>query len=184
MQRVATTVVAVVGAARAPRACVERLAGAANVRTVLPDPDAPPLDRAVDAWSAAAGAHVPYLVHDADPLEAVADAWVRRFDGAGPVGELEVAVAETLTRWRTGSFELPDYYVVVDPDALGPTRRHWYLGLLHGRAPGRVVPVARPGDLRRELRRLAPARWWPPLDRLLDGIDRVVPDRVGIAAGA
>ena len=89
-------------------------------------------------------AHSPYLVHDADPLAAVGDAWVRRYDEQGPIGELEVAVAETLARWRVGSIELPDYYLVLDAEAWGATRRHWYLGVLHGAAPARVVPVPDP----------------------------------------
>ncbi len=34
--------------------------------------------------------------------------------------------------------ELPDYYLVLDPESWAPTRRHWYLGVLARSA--RVVP--------------------------------------------
>ena len=117
-------------------------------------------------------------MHDADPLAAVADAWVRRFDEQGPVGELEVAVAETLARWRVGSIELPDYYLVLDAEAWGATRRHWYLGVLHQAAPARVIPVPDPDAAARTLPRLGAGAWWPDLDDLLGGIERVVPDQL------
>jgi hypothetical protein len=176
MRRISTTVVALVG--EPARACLEGLERAANVRAVPTDPEAAPLERATAAWQVAAGSHRPYLVHDADPLAAVADAWVRRFDEQAPAGELEVAVAETLRRWRAGTVELPDYYLVLDADAWQATRRHWYLGVLHRAAPSRVLPA--PGTaaaVRERLAVLAAGRWWPDMDRLLDGIDRLVPDR-------
>lgn len=178
MQRASTTVVVLVGLETA--AALRALEGAANVRVVDLEQDATPLDRAVTATSEAAGAHIPYLVHDADPLAAVADAWVRYFDGAGPVGELEVAVSETLTRARTGAVELPDYYLVLDPEQLDATRRHFWLGLMHRDAPGRVVPVEPdPARVLTALGSLAPGRWWSPLEDLLAGIERAVPDQIG-----
>jgi hypothetical protein len=175
-QRTSTTVVAVGGASAAE--CVERLGRAVNVVPVVVDADDPPLDRAVAAWSEAVRAHSPYLVHDADPLAAAADAWVRRFDEEGPIGELEVAVAETLARWRVGSIELPDYYLVLDAETWTPTRRHWYLGVLHSAAPARVVPVPDPDAAARVLSRLSAGAWWPDLDNLLGGIEQVVPDQL------
>jgi hypothetical protein len=178
MQRIATTVVALLGE-QAP-ACLDRLGQAPNVAAVRPDADAPPLERAAAAWEAATRTHTPYLLHDADPLETVAAAWVRRFDVEHPglAGELEVAVAETLRRWRARSIELPDYYLVLDPGAWEETRRHFYLGFLHRAAPSRVVPVAgTPERVGAQLGGLRSGRWWPEADRLLDGVDRVVPDR-------
>jgi hypothetical protein len=175
-QRTSTTVVAVVGDGAAD--CVRRLGVAVNVVPVSVDADDPPLDRAVATWAEATRAHSPYLVHDADPLAAVADAWVRHYDEQGPIGELEVAVAETLARWRVGSIELPDYYLVLDAEAWAPTRRHWYLGVLHRAAPARVVPVPDPDAATRTLPRLGAGTWWPDLDDLLGGIERVVPDQV------
>ena len=178
-RRTSTTVVAVVG--DGARACVARLARGANVVSAVPDPNDPPLDRAVAAWSEATRVHSPYFVHDADPLDATADAWVRRFESEGPVGELEVVVQDTLARWRAGSVELPDYYLVLDAESWGPTRRHWYLGVLHKAAPARVVPVAKADAAEAALPHLGAGRWWPDLDQLLADIDRVVPDQVGPA---
>ncbi|HEX6312167.1 MAG TPA: hypothetical protein VF152_11140 [Acidimicrobiia bacterium] len=178
--RASTTVVALVGE-RAPEVAAQ-LGGAANVVAVLVDAEASPFDRAVQVWNRVAGTHAPYLVHDADPLAAVADAWTRLYDGAGAVGELEVATQETLARWRAGSIELPDYYVVLDAEGWAPTRRHWFLGVLHGAAPARIVPVgATASEVAGALGRLAAGRWWPELDELLAGIDRAVPDRAGLA---
>ena len=175
-QRTGTTVVAVIGEHAAD--CVHRLGRATNVVPVSVDADDPPLDRAVATWSAAVRSHSPYLVHDADPLAAVADAWVRHYDELAPIGELEVAVAETRARWRVGSIELPDYYLVLDAEAWSPTRRHWYLGVLHRAAPARVVPVPDPDAGARTLPRLGAGAWWPDLDDLLEGIERVVPDQL------
>jgi hypothetical protein len=177
VQRIATTVVALLG--EQARACIEGLGQAPNVASVRPDAGAPPLERAMTAWQTATRTHTPYLLHDADPLEAVAAAWVRRFDEAGEAGELEVAVAETLQRWRAGAIELPDYYLVLDPETWDATRRHFYLGFLHRAAPNRVVPVTgTPERVGAQLGGLRSGRWWPEADRLLDGVDRVVPDQV------
>lgn len=176
MRRLATTVVAVVGDGAS--SCVARLARAANVvRAGAGEGD--PLERAVTAWRVAEQTHAPYCAHDADPLAAVADAWVRTFEEEAPRGELEVAVEETLRRWRAGSLELPDYYLVLTPDAMPETRRHWHLGLLHDAAPARVV-LTREDDALAALATLRYGPWWPPLDRLLDGIERVAPDRAGL----
>jgi hypothetical protein len=182
-RRTSTTVIAVVGEDATARAATERLGRGANVGWTVPEPGDAPLDRAVAAWGLASRAHAPYFVHDADPLRAVADAWVRLYDEQAPRGELELAVADALARWRPGSIELPDYYLVLDAEAWGPTRRHWYLGVLHGAAPARVVP-ADPLAADDVLEHLTAGRWWPDLDLLLDGIDRVVPDRLAVPGTA
>ena len=177
MQRISTTVIALVG--EQARACAKGLEGAANIRVELPDPAAPPLERAAAAWQAATSTQAPYLVHDADPLALVAAAWVRRFDEQGPAGELEVAVGETVARWRARAIDLPDYYIVLDPGSWDATRRHWYLGLLHRAAPSRVVPAdPSAATVQASIANLASGRWWPELDRLLADVDQVVPDRV------
>ncbi len=177
MKGVSTTVVALVGEA-APE-CLEALGRAANVRVVRPDPEQSLFERASAAYRAAKAVHAPYLAHDADPLAVVADAWVGWFDQQAPAGTLEVAVAETVQRWRADSIDLPDYYLVLDADSWDATRRHWYLGVLHRASPSRVVPtVGTPAEVEAQLSRLASGRWWPGLDELLSGIDRVVPDKV------
>ena len=177
MQRISTTVIGLVG--EGARACAEGLERAPNVRVELPDPAAPPLERAAAAWQAPTSTQAPYLAHDADPLALVADAWTRRFDEQGPAGELEVAVADTLARWRSRTIELPDYYLVLDAESFAATRRHWYLGVLHCAAPIRVVPVPPAADqVRSRIANLTAGRWWPDLDRVLADVDRLVPDQV------
>ena len=171
MRRASATVVAVVS----DEASLDALRPAANVRVVSPDRTLGPLDRAVEAWRQVGGVHAPFLVHDADPLAAVAAAWVAYYDQQGTAGDLEVAVTATLARWRAGSLQLPDYYLVVGAEELTETRRHFHLGFLHRAAPARVVP-AQPTPA--ALRRLRAGRWWPDLDRLLDGVEAVVPDRL------
>lgn len=171
MQRSSATVVCVVGDVD-----VASLARA-NVSTLSPPVGLDPLERAMRATEFAGGAHAPYFVHDADPLALVAAAWVRLFEGSGPIGEVEVAVAETLARVRAQTVELPDYYLVADADAMTPTQRHWYFGVLHDAVPQRVVPV--PRDAHRivdALEPLAATRWWPPVPQLLDRVEHRAPD--------
>jgi hypothetical protein len=179
MQRIATTVLGLVGSPEPARlrALAHRLGERANVRAVLPEADDPSIDRAVAAWRETAGAHLPFIVHDADPLADAAAAWVDRWDGAGDIGRLEIAVQAVLQRWRAGTLELPDYYLVVAPEELAATARHWYLGVLAGAAPHRVVVTEDDHDvLVRAVRGLRAGRWWPELDRLLTDVDRHVPD--------
>jgi hypothetical protein len=179
VQRIATTVLGLVGSPDPLRlrALARGLGERANVRAVLPEADDPSIDRAVAAWRETAGAHLPFIVHDADPLAEVAAAWVDRWDGAGDIGRLEIAVQAVLQRWRAGTLELPDYYLVVGPEELATTARHWYLGVLAGAAPHRVVVTEDDHEaLERSVRGLRAGRWWPALDRLLRDVDRHVPD--------
>lgn len=139
-----------------------------NVRVVHPDPEDATLDQAVAVCDEARRTQSPYLVHDAEPLGAVARAWVRYFDQTAPMGELEVAVAETLTRWSARSVDLPDYYFVVDSEHLDVTERHWFFGVLASSAPTRVVATSAAG-ITKQLGELQSGRWWPPLDQLSKG---------------
>ena len=176
MQRVSTTVVALVDAGES---IVEHLRRHANIAVYQPDPASEALDRSSAAWEVARRTHVTYFVHDADPLIPVADAWGRHFDGTGPRGELELAVGATLARWRAGSLELPDYYVLCSPEDWSPTRRHWYLGVLGGTCAPRVVSAPVGAEVARQLATLPAGRWWPGLDQLLADVDRIVPDQAG-----
>jgi hypothetical protein len=153
---------------------------AANVRVLHPEPGAPVLDRAVEAWGEVRRTSTRYVVHDADPLAWVAGAWTRRFDGQGPIGELEVAIAETLARWRAGSIDLPDYYLLVEPEDLDVARRHWFIGVLGAASPARVIPARNTGVLVDRLGELPPGRWWPPLDRLVGDLERTLPEQAGL----
>ncbi len=175
MQRSSSTVVALVGPGAGEM--VPAL-GRVGVRAVAVDHALPPLERAAAAQQGSASASAALAVHDADPLAAVVDAWVQLFDGTGAVGQVEVERSAAIARWRASTIELPDYYVLLDPDAWEPTRRHWFLGVLFGAAPPRIVPVRTRDEIPAALRRLPSGRWWPPMDRLLDGIERQVPDLI------
>ncbi|MBO0694366.1 MAG: hypothetical protein J2P58_15785 [Acidimicrobiaceae bacterium] len=175
MLAVNTTVVAVVSA---DPSRLEGI-GASNVRVLRLPADIPALDRAVEAAAEARRTTAGYFLHDADPLARVADAWAARFEGSGIAGDLEVAVAETVARWRTRALDLPDYYLLDDPESLSPLRRHWYLGLLGSAAPARVVTLPPSTRLMDQLPDLGTGPWWPALDRVLADVDRVVPEQVG-----
>jgi hypothetical protein len=178
-----TTVVAVVGS---PGDDLLARAHGANVRVLASGmvEGAESLPRVAAARQEARRTAATYLLHDADPLGWVGDAWVRRFDGEGAAGELEVAVAETLARWRARTLDLPDYYLVVDPEDLSRTRRHWFLGVLGSAGPVRVAAVRADRPLTDGLAHLRTGPWWPPLDEVLAGIDRLVPDRAGVLPGS
>ena len=178
MLRVNTTVIAVVAPTTGDDSPLEHV-GAANVRVIRPDTDAPALDRAVVACEQARRTSTPYLLHDADPLAWVADAWARRFEEQGSAGDLEVAVAETLARWRARSLDLPDYYMLTDPERLSPILRHWFLGLLGSAAASRVVTSRAGAPVVDQLADLRPGPWWPALDLILGGVDRVLPEQLG-----
>ncbi|TDE10963.1 hypothetical protein [Jiangella asiatica] len=168
MARPNSTVVVVVG--ESAGGVVAGLDGLANVRAVT---DADTVGLAVGR------SHSAYVVHHADPLAEVGAAWAGFFDGTAPTGTLEVAVEAALARLRTDAVTLPDYYVVLDPDGLADTAKHWWFGVLAGASPNRVVPsAASVGAVRDVLSALAPGRWWPdPPDEWLHGLARVVPDR-------
>jgi len=176
MQRVSTTVVALVGPEAAHRA--RDVGEAANVVAVVPPQDGP-LERAIAVWRTAAVTSRTYLVHDADPLQAVSASWVALYDGEGRRGDLEIAVVNTVARWQARTIELPDYYLVLDAEELPTTLRHWYLGVVRAVAPARVVPVTgTTAALERALSHLPAGRWWPDLPDLLHGVELVVPDAV------
>ncbi|MFC7715799.1 hypothetical protein [Nonomuraea recticatena] len=129
-----STVVVVTGERAAE--VVTGLEGLHNVRTLTTGELLPE-----QVTEAVTRARATYVVHDADPLAEVGRAWAGFFDGTEPVGGLEVAVEETLAALREERRVLPDYYVVLEPEELPATERHWWLGVLAGAAPVRVVPA-------------------------------------------
>ena len=60
----------------------------------------------------------------------------------------------------------------ISPDDIAYCKIHPGIGV------ARVVPVSGT-DAEAALAHLGAGRWWPDLDQLLDGVDRVVPDQVG-----
>ncbi len=147
-----------------------------NVRALSGERTPAQLAAAIGAASAT------YVVHAADPLAPVRDAWTAFFDQAAPHGGLEVAIESVLGGLVSGDLVLPDYYVVLDPEAMPATPRHWWLGVLAGTAPARVVPAeASVAAVREALAHLSAGRWWPAdLRGWLRGLPRVVPDQAGL----
>jgi hypothetical protein len=176
MLSVNTTVVAVVAP---PGVSPLERAGGANVRVLRADPERSVLERAQDAWRQAHRTSTSYLIHDADPLAWVADAWAGRFEGRGAVGDLEVAVSETVARWRGRTLDLPDYYLIMDPEAFSPVLRHWFLGVMASAAPARVRAVSSSQPVTDQLGELPTGPWWPGIDRLVAGIDAILPEQAG-----
>ncbi|MBF8184198.1 hypothetical protein ITP53_00225 [Nonomuraea sp. K274] len=175
MRRLVSTVVVVVGDGAGE--VVADLDGLHNVRAIPRGERGPAEVMEIAGRSAAT-----YVVHDADPLAAVAEAWTEFFDGTGVVGALEVAIEAALGELRADRLVLPDYYLVLDPDGMTETWRHWWFGVLAGVAPVRVVPVhASASAVSFELGRLTAGRWWPAdLETWLRGLPRVVPDHAGL----
>lgn len=123
----------------------------------------------------------PYVLHDADPLEHVASAWVEFFDDQATLGALELEVSTAVSELSTGRRVMPDYYVVLEPESIQGTWRHWWLGALASAAPTRVLPVAASGNaVRQLLRRLPTGRPWPEPARWLPSLQYDIPDRVGL----
>ena len=126
-------------------------------------------------------AHATYLVHDWDPLGHVANSWVEFFEDESTFEVLELEIDRTVSALGSGSIAVPDYYVVVEPEALERTWKHWWLGVLPGASPTRVIPWTNPDEsLAKLLRRLPTGRPWPESGPWLRGLRTAVPDRVGL----
>ncbi len=172
------TIVAIVGSESA--SAIATLEGIPGVETLsLRDSDPATAARRISACS------TPWIVHDADPLEHVAAAWVELYEERATLGTLEVEVEAALAHFEEGTALMPDYYIVLDPDAADDTWRHWWCGALGFRAPRRVLPAASPatpGDtaMRRLLTALPTSRPWPEPVTWLPGLAFEIPDRVGL----
>jgi hypothetical protein len=192
VRRDASTVVAVVGEVR------EQLLAALNRSPNVTL--ARPLRRA-------SGSPAPYVLVPADPLAGVAGEWQAMWDvSQGQRGDqqFEARAREALDAWRSGRFELPDYYLVLAradadtsaPDTRGPDSRvpdgrapDAYLGPIRAVRPRRVavVPAGEgPAEAARvldALRTLPHGPWWPPLDELIASIRRFYAGGLGETPG-
>ncbi|BDZ50302.1 hypothetical protein GCM10025867_25430 [Frondihabitans sucicola] len=102
------------------------------------------------------------------------------YDDRASLGTLELEVSLALSAFAAGERVMPDYYVVLDPESIEGTWRHWWFGALGSHAPRRVVPQpSAPGAVRRLLRQLPQAPGWTAPREWLPGLPFVVPDRVG-----
>ena len=81
-------------------------------------------------------------------------------------------MAETLARWRAGALDLPDFYLLTR--GRGAARGSVGTGTSvcwdRPRRSGSSWPG---GSLAMTLRRLPAGPWWPELDVILDGVDRL-----------
>ena len=147
--------------------------------------------RNVDAFTVADGDEVAasrrisssqasYVVTDSDPLAHVAAAWVEFFDDRVTLDTLLFEAESAADALRAGRAQLPDYYLVLDPESVAGTWRHWWFGALSRKAPTRVLPVgASSREVGRQLRRLPTGRPWPgEYAEWLGGLQFEVPDRL------
>jgi hypothetical protein len=121
MRRNPSTVVVLAGSA--PGEVLAAVGQSMNVTLIGPED---PADGNRDAIAVAAAAlqragrtTSPYALVLADPLAAVAAGWQAMWDVSRQEGpaEFELEAAKALAAWRTGQFELPDYYLVLAADA-------------------------------------------------------------------
>ncbi|PZF61204.1 hypothetical protein DEI92_06300 [Curtobacterium sp. MCBD17_034] len=123
-----------------------------------------------------------YVVHDADPLAHVAAAWVEFFDDRSTLGTLELEVETALAAFAAGHRVMPDYYVVLDPESVEGTWRHWWFGALAVEGPRRVLPEpASAWAIRKRLGRLPMAPRWKDPAAWLPDLRFTIPDRTGLA---
>jgi hypothetical protein len=174
MEASASTTLVVVG--EEATSAIHALEGFANVRAASFEGAS---DDEVARWSATAAA--PYVVHDHDPLGHVAAAWVEFFDDQSTFGVLELEIERAVEAAERHAISVPDYYVVLHPEELPITWKHWWLGVLASESPTRVIPWPH-GDesLARLLRRLPTGRAWPVVESWLPRVVGAVPDRVGL----
>ena len=180
--------VALVGAPRP--GLLRELGRAANVVAIEAERGSG-LEAAAALLRRAEAASAPYAVLAADPLEELKTQWLALWrERRGPEA-FEQAAGRAVAAWRSGSFELPDYYVVLAGEARGPAPHHddLHLGLLRTERPARVVAVAPEPSLAAEvtavlgaLSSLSQGPWWPPLDELVARARAYFPGGLGAAA--
>ena len=119
MRRNASTVVVLPGPAPAEvLAAVGRSMNVALIRPPEPaDDDGDGLEAAAGALQQAGRSTSAYALVPADPLAALAASWRAMWDVSRPEGPagFEAEALKALTAWRSGRFELPDYYLVLAP---------------------------------------------------------------------
>jgi hypothetical protein len=149
-----------------------------NVSLVRPE-EGEGIGPAAAALRRAAGISSPYVLVAGDPLAAVAAEWAAMWEiTAGPRGggEFELRAGEALAGWRASQFELPDYYLVLEPapgTAPDEHRESFYLGPLRAVRAHRVavVAAAEPAEqaagVLSALASLRHGPWWPGLDDII-----------------
>jgi hypothetical protein len=194
MRRNASTVVVLPGPA--PAEVLSAVGRSMNVALIQPDD---PVDDDGDGLAAAAGAlqqagrsTSAYALVPADPLAAVAASWRAMWDVSRPEGPagVEAEALKARTAWRSGRFELPDYYLILaaGPEAVdqGPD---FYLGPLRTARPQRVAlvaasePAQQAVGVLQALGSLPYGPWWPALDEVIEAARTFYPGRLAEGAG-
>jgi hypothetical protein len=199
MRRNASTVVVLPGPV--PAEVLAALSRSMNVALIRPEDAAGDNGDGIEAASGAlrrAGRSTsPYALVPADPLAAVAASWQAMWDVSRPEGpaSFEQEAVTVLTAWRSGRFELPDYYLVL---AAGPAGRggpgqagqagdqlpDFYLGPLRSSRPNRVAfvaatePAEQAAGVLAALGSLRHGPWWPGLNEVIETARTFYPDRL------
>jgi len=207
MRRNASTVVVLPGPAPAEvLAAVGRSMNVALIRA--PEPagdDGDGFEAAAGALQQAGRSTSAYALVPADPLAALAASWRAMWDVSRPEGPagFEAEALKVLTAWRSGRFELPDYYLVLGPGpgspaspagpagptgpagpAAGDQGPDFYLGPLRTARPQRVavVPATEPAQqavgVLHALGSLPYGPWWPDLDKVIEAARTFYPGQL------
>ena len=198
MRRNASTVVVLPGPAPAEvLAAVGRSMNVALIRP--PEPaadDGDGIAAAAEALQQAGRSSAAYALVPADPLAALAASWQAMWDVSRPEGPagFEAEALKVLTAWRSGRFELPDYYLVLGPGPAGPIGPagpvagdqgpDFYLGPLRTARPQRVAVVAATEPAQQAvgvlnaLGSLPYGPWWPGLDQLIEAARTFYPGQL------
>jgi hypothetical protein len=207
MRRNASTVVVMPGPA--PAEVLAAIARSMNVALIRPvDDDGDGLEAAAGALRQAGRSTSAYALVPADPLAAVAASWRAMWDVSRPEGPagFEQEAVKALSAWRSGQFELPDYYLILGPRGsvgagpaapaapagpAGPARPEagdqgpdFYLGPLRSARPHRVAlvaatePAQQAVGVLQALGSLRHGPWWPGLDELIEVARTFYPGRL------
>jgi hypothetical protein len=206
MRRNASTVVVLPGPA--PAEVLAVLSRSMNVALIRPedpaDDDGDGIEAAAGALRRAGRSTSPYALVPADPLAAVAASWQAMWDVSRPEGPagFEAEALKVLSAWRSGRFELPDYYLVLaagpagaagaagaaGPGQAGDQGPDFYLGPLRSARPHRVAfvaatePAQQAGGVLQALGSLRHGPWWPGLDDVIETARTFYPGRLAESA--
>jgi hypothetical protein len=195
MRRNASTVVVLPGPA--PAEVLAAVGRSMNVALIRPqDPaadDGDEFEAAAGALQQAGRSNSAYALVPADPLAAMAASWRAMWDVSRPEGPagFEVEALKALTAWRSGRFELPDYYLILagGPEA-GDQGPDFYLGPLRTARPQRVALVAATEPAQQAvgvlhaLGSLPYGPWWPGLDEVIEAARTFYPGPLAAGTAA
>jgi hypothetical protein len=198
MRRNASTVVVLPGPV--PAEVLAAIGRSMNVALIRPQEpagdDGDGFETAAGALRQAGRSTSPYALVPADPLAAVAASWQAMWDVSRPEGPagFEQEAVKALAAWRSGRFELPDYYLVLAAGPAGPEPGDqgpdFYLGPLRSARPRRVAfvaatdPAQQAVGVLQALGSLPHGPWWPGLDEVIETARTFYPDRLAEGTAA